>query len=220
MKIHDITAPLSGATPAYPGDPHVEIVPHTGMAGGDSCSVHRITLSSHSGTHLDAPSHYIPGATTIDRIPPERLIGEALVTDLSGIGRIGPQDLEEILRDNRMVLLKTRKNPPPAVFDPRHSFITEPAAHLLVRRGTLLVGIDTPSIEEHDGDGTVHRLLLENGVLILEGIDLSRVSPGKYDLVCLPLPLAGCDGSPVRALLIEQGNHPSFDPHTTRWPLS
>jgi arylformamidase len=219
MKIYDITAPISAETAPYPGDPATEIVPHYRISAGDPCNVHRVTLSSHAGTHLDAPLHYLDGGLPVDRIPPERLLGEALVVEFHGIQRIGPQDLEPLELGDRILLLKTRPGPPPQAFDPGHPYLTEPAAHLLVRRGVRLVGIDTPSVEHYGGDGSVHRHLLGAGVVILEGADLSAVPPGSYDFVCLPLPLAGCDGSPARAILIDRREE-NFDPHTTRWPLS
>jgi arylformamidase len=220
MKIYDITVPLSAATTVYPGDPAVEVFPHSRISAGGTCNVDRISLSSHSGTHVDAPRHFIDNGMTVDRIPIGNMVGEAAVADVTGVGRIGPRDLQRVPAEPLMILLKTREDSPSPGFDAGHPFLTEEAARLLIRRGITLIGIDTPSVEENGGDGSVHRLLLDNGIVILEGIDLSRVTPGTYELVCLPLPIAGSDGAPARAILIDRGDSSGLDPHTTRWPLA
>jgi arylformamidase len=227
MRIHDITVPLSPELPVYPGDSPVTIVPWTNIADGDAANVTSITLCTHSGTHIDAPRHFNQNGLSVDNIPLEILIGKALVVEISGTNEIGRQDLERLpLRGAERLLLKTDNTAlwRQAGFDENYVSLSVEAAQYLVESGVKLLGIDYVSVESVEGDGSVHRTLLDGGVLILEGVNLADVAPGEYELICLPLKVKDGDGAPVRALLRggeeSHRGHPDFDPHTTKWPLA
>lgn len=208
-RIHDVSLPLRDGGVVYPGDPAIRIGVHTAVARGDPANVSTLALGSHSGTHVDAPVHFLAGGDTVDRLPLERLVGPAVVLDVSGgVGGIGAEELaEHDLADRSRVLLRTGN----AVllrrgeFSPRYRVLTLGGVRYLLDRGVELVGVDTLSVEEFgSADFPVHRLLLEAGVVIVEGLDLSAIPAGRYGLICLPLRLAGLDGSPARAVLTEE----------------
>lgn len=210
MRLYDISVPLSPNLPAYAGDPPIEFQPWTQLATGDSYNLTRVSLGSHSGTHIDAPSHFLPNAPGIEAIDLSTCIGPALVIDLCGCGLrpLEPDDLEPALpAGTQRLLLKTANSalwrlPQP----PRNvASLTPPAAELLIERGVALAGIDYLSVAPASDPGTVHRLLLGAGIIILEGLDLNAVPAGRYTLLCPPLRFDGLDGAPVRALLIADG---------------
>jgi arylformamidase len=163
-------------------------------------------MGDHSGTHLDAPGHQLPGGASLDAVPLSLLMGRALVADLRGATEIGVRQLERLpLRGEERLLLKTDNSllwDQPG-FRSEYVALSVEGAGYLVRSGIRLVGIDYLSIERFGGDGSVHRTLLENGVIILEGLDLSTVSAGLFELICLPLRIAGGNGAPARAVLRE-----------------
>ena len=212
-RVHDVTLPLRAGGVVYPGDPAIRIGVHSAIARGDPANVSTLALGSHSGTHVDAPSHFLSGGDTVDRLPLERLVGPAVVLDVSrGAGGIGAEELaEHDLADRRRVLLRTgnadllRRGE----FSPQYRVLTLDGVRYLLDRGVELVGVDTLSVEEFgSADFPVHRLLLGEGVVIVEGLDLSAVPAGRYGLICLPLWLAGLDGAPARAVLTEEeGKH-------------
>lgn len=226
MRIHDITMPLSAELPFYPGDFPVAISPWTSIAKGDCANVSRITLCTHSGTHLDPPRHFSDCGRPVDEIPLELLIGKALVVEISGTTVIGRKELERLrIKGVERLLLKTDSSElwKEAAFNHDFAALSVEGARFLLEAGVRLVGIDYLSVESVEGDGEVHRMLLDSGVLILEGLNLADVAPGEYELICLPLKIKGGDGAPVRALLrggAEHGAEPAFDPHTTKWPLA
>ena len=192
----------------YPGDPEIAFRTHSSIDRGDPANVTALALGSHSGTHVDAPSHFLPGASPVDRIPLERLIGPAVVLDLPAeVTSVGASDLaRQDLRGQRRVLLRTRNSTAPAgtQFTPHYCALAPDGAEYLIGGGIELVGIDALSIEPFgSADFAVHHLLLGRGVVIVEGLDLSAVSAGVYQLVCLPLRLQGLDGAPARAVLID-----------------
>jgi arylformamidase len=204
MKLYDISVPLFNGLPAYPGDPRVSVEPVLGIKDGDGANVSRITMAGHSGTHIDAPSHMLEDGDTLDSIPLSILMGKAYVADLRGVTEIGARELGRIsLRGVERLLLKTDNSGlwERSAFCAEYVSLNEDGAEHLVRQGIGLVGIDYLSIEKFDGDGSVHRRLMHNGIVILEGLDLSRVEEGHYELFCLPLRIAGADGAPARAVL-------------------
>ncbi len=226
MKIYDITVPLSPDLPVYPGDPAVTIEAVTRIARGDTANVSRLTLSTHAGTHLDVPRHCRDDGATVDHVPPALLVGDARVVEVREVRAIGARELARLpVRGTERLLLKTGNSllwDRPG-FQDDFAFLTEEGARYLVEAGVRLVGIDYLSIERFGGDGTVHRLLLDAGIVVLEGVNLEGVAPGGYELICLPLKVAGGDGAPARALLRSRepgGERPAPDLHTTRWPLS
>lgn len=222
MKIIDISVPISAELPTYPGDSVLEVIPVQQISRGDGYNLSRIIMSSHCGTHVDPPRHFIDGAAGVDRLRLELLVGEALVAEFPGVRAIGRSELEQVpLEGVRRLLLKTGnahlwKDPE---FSADFAYLAQDGAEFLLEKGVRLVGIDYLSIEKYNGSGDIHRLLLEHGAIVIEGLDLEHAHPGRYDLVCLPLRLKDGDGGPARAVLIAR-DETNFDPHTTRWPLS
>lgn len=189
----------------YEGDPGVEIAPRLEIARGDTANVSLLSMGSHTGTHVDAPAHFIEGGATVESLPLDSLIGPALVAEVGCERLIGRRDLEPLLvGDESRLLLKTRNSALWAAGGFSRDFVALDleGARYLTERGLRLIGIDYLSIEAFHSPGhPVHRHLLGAGVVILEGLDLSRVAPGVYELVCLPLPVRGIDGAPCRAAL-------------------
>ncbi|HBG05349.1 MAG: cyclase [Geobacteraceae bacterium GWC2_58_44] len=226
MRIHDITMPLSAELPVYPGDPPVLITPWSSISDGDTANLSQISLCTHSGTHLDAPRHFIDNGASVDELPLGLLIGKALVAELPGVKEIGRKELERLrIKGVERLLLKTDNSKlwKHEGFVSDFAALSVEGARYLQEAGVKLIGIDYLSVESMEGDGEVHRVLLDNGVLILEGVNLADVAPGEYELICLPLKIQGGDGAPVRALLrggAEPGAEAAFDPHTTKWPLA
>jgi len=202
LRVHDITRDLSLETVIYPGD----VRPRFREIDNGQYRVTEMTLGSHTGTHIDAPSHYIEGGLTVDEIPPEVLVGPARVLDCTDAGEvIGPSNLLARLDGVKTVLLKTRFSAL-REFDPGYPSLSMEAADLIIAAGTTCIGTDAPSIEGFSSDGSVHRRLLGCGVVILELLDLSGVAEGDYFMAALPMRLKGADGSPVRVLLWDMEN--------------
>jgi len=226
MNIYDISVPVSGDLPTFPGDPRVELAPVTRIARGDSANVTRIVMASHSGTHLDAPRHYNDHGISVDHLPLTLLIGKALVADIRGVKEIGRHELARLpIGGEQRLLIRTDNSllwDRPG-FSDEYAGLTADGAQYLVEKGVRLVGIDYLSVEAFSGNGEIHRLLLGNGVVIVEGLNLDGVAAGSYELICLPLKLKGGDGAPARVVLRGRGGEhggEEFDPHTTRWPIS
>lgn len=211
-SIIDISLPIGPELLVWPGDPPVVVEPAATMAGGDPANVSLLRFGTHTGTHVDPPAHFLAGAPTVDRLPLDALVGEAVVADLTAEpGPVGPAALDrlELPAGTTRLLLKTANSelwraagPGPPPFPDHYVAVSPAGARWLVERGIRLVGIDFLSIEERDAPGyPAHIALLSAGVVILEGLDLSAVAPGRYTLVCLPLRIAGGDGAPTRAVL-------------------
>jgi len=197
VKFYDITRDLSEDAVLYPGD----VRPRFREIDNGQYRVTEMTLGSHSGTHIDAPSHYLEGGRTVDEIPPGVLAGAAQVLDCSDAGAvIGPGSLAGRLDGMRTLLLRTTFSER-REFEPGYPALSLEAADLIVEAGITCLGTDAPSIEAFNGDGSVHRRLLGSGMAILELLDLSAVPEGNYFMVALPLRLKGADGSPARAIL-------------------
>jgi arylformamidase len=205
MHIYDVTVPLSPTLVVYPGDPPVEVTPTAQLAWGDVANVSRLTLSSHSGTHLDAPRHFFANGTPLDALDLQVLLGPACVCTITASTHITADDLRLLpLEGVKRVLFKTTNSAlwhTPG-FQTNYVALTSSAARLLVDMGVQLVGIDYLSVDAYERqDFPVHRILLGAKVLILEGLNLQTVPPGMYDLVALPLLLTDGDGAPARVLL-------------------
>jgi len=211
-QIYDISQTLSERIPVWPGDPAVEVVslrdatPEQEASADPPSFVSRLSLSTHAGTHVDPPAHFLPGAATVDAMSLDTLIGPAWVAALDGPGPIAAEQLEAagIPAGTTRLLLRTENSARShATFDRAFVAIDEGAARWLLARGVRLVGIDGPSIEPFDSPGhRVHRTLLPAGVILLEGIRLAGIASGPYELVCLPLSIERGDGAPARAVLI------------------
>ena len=206
-RFYDITLPLRDGGLTFPGDPPIVIGPHSALERGDAANVSTLALGSHSGTHVDAPRHFLAEGESVDRLALDRLVGPAVVVDLStGQGGIGARELSshDLLESSR-VLLRTGNGERlrRGEFSPEYRALTPEGAGYLLEHGVQLVGIDTLSVERFGSEEyPVHHLLLGHGAVIVEGLDLSAVAPGRYHLICLPLRLAGLDGAPARVVLI------------------
>jgi arylformamidase len=209
MKIYDITVPISENVPIYAGDPTVSLAAAKSIVNGDSANVSQISFGVHTGTHVDAPNHFIDGAKRVHELDVEKLIGPCRVIEIAeAVVAIEAEDVGDI-DDATRVLFKTRNSTfwdePELGFRKDFTYITPTTARLLVEKGVVLVGIDYLSIEKSGSPGhPVHITLLEKEVVILEGVDLREVPPGDYELICMPLKYigAGGDGSPARTMLM------------------
>lgn len=202
----DVSVALHDGMVRYPGDPEVHVRRILDMEWGDQTNVSELAFSVHTGTHMDAPRHFVREGSSIDHAPLDVLIGVARVVALDVPFGIGPADLEPLeVRTGERLLFRTRNSPRCWAAAPRfvEDFVhlTAEGAEYLARRQVALVGIDYLSIGEFPKGDEAHRVLLGAGVWILEGLDLSAVEPGEYDLVCLPMRIAGCDGAPARVVL-------------------
>ena len=200
----DVSVPIHDGMVHWPGNPPVEIVQTEHIERGDPATVSRLSLGAHTGTHVDAPVHFIVRAAGIDRVPLDRLIGPARVLDLGEIDRIQPAHIEPVeIRPGDRILFKTGNSGRwgEKRFRSDYTYLSVEAAQLLVERGVWALGIDYLSIGSIDHGAETHRVLLEAGVVIIEGLDLSRVEAGSYDLVALPIRLEGLDGAPARVVL-------------------
>jgi arylformamidase len=204
-KLLDVSVPLVAGMPAYPGNPDFELQPVKRIADGGSSNVSRLILGTHTGTHVDAPRHFIDDGLTVDALSLDLLIGRARVVDISKRGGIGAEELAEAgLREDIRVLLKTSNS---ALWNDTHfhqdyTYITEEGARYLVEQGVKVIGVDYLSVEQYKKAGApAHRALLSQGVVIIEGLNLSEAEPGMYEMYCLPLRVAGGDGGPARVIL-------------------
>jgi arylformamidase len=199
VRIIDITRPLNQDILTYPGD----IPPTFRQADHGRYLITDLHLSTHTGTHIDAPVHYLKTGTTIDTIPLSHVMGTCRVVDVTHEGTsISSHILKGRLEGITRLLLKTSFSGTNH-FKEDYPCLTADAARLITGCGMKCVGIDSPSIESYDCDGTVHRELLSRGCIIIELLDLSEAEEGDYTLVALPLRLTGLDGSPARVVLID-----------------
>jgi arylformamidase len=207
----DISLPIGPDLLVWPGDPPVDIAPRLQLAAGDPANVSEIRMGTHTGTHVDPPNHFVEGAGGIDRVPLDVLMGPAVVADGRHLDRpIDPSDLDGlgIPRGATRVLLRTANSElwreRKVRFPDRYACLTPEGAAWIVARGIRLIGVDFLSVEQKGATGhPVHHILLENEVVILEGLNLGAVEPGRYTLACLPLKIVDGDGGPARAVLIE-----------------
>jgi arylformamidase len=207
VEIFDVSVPVSERLPTWPGDPTVSLKRASSIAGGDAANVSRLEAGVHTGTHVDAPVHFVEGAPGIDSIPVETLIGPCLVVAADPPGlELRPEDLPAT--DHTRILFKTRNSRRWAAgdqpFDTEFVAVGPELAARLVAEGKLLVGVDYLSVESYHApfEHPVHHALLEARIVVVEGLDLGRVEPGEYVLYCLPLKLVGSDGAPARTVLV------------------
>jgi len=216
MAVWDISLLVSESLPVWPGDPAIRIRQVTSLAHGDAATVSHLDLGAHTGTHVDAPGHFVPGGGGVDALALEALIGPVWVACVPDVEAISAEVLAglNIPPGTHRLLLRTRNSTLWArgVIEFALDFValTEDGARWLVASGVRLVGVDYLSVGPFDDPAPVHRVLLSAGVLIVEGLDLSRIETGAYCLVCLPLKLLAADGAPARAILIraeDGGSH-------------
>jgi arylformamidase len=210
MKIYDISLTVFPNMPVWPGDPPVLMERVEKIENGDLANVTKIVTGVHVGTHIDAPYHFLGGETkTIEQIPLSVLAGRATVIQVPDeVNLITAEVLKNLAIPARIrrLLLKTRNSERWA--DQKNTFwedfvaLSGDGAEYLVRKHLQLVGIDAPSIAPMSDLITPHRLLLEAGIIIVEGLNLAEISAGRYMLYCLPWKLSGSDGAPARAILV------------------
>ena len=209
MKIYDVTVAIGPKTPIYSGDPPAAVESAKRLAGGDSANVSRLAFGAHTGTHVDAPNHFIEGTRRVDQLDLNKLIGPCRVIRIADdVQTIEPEHFDNIEGIER-VIFKTKNSAfwNETEFHSDFAHLSPAAAEKLVENGVKLVGIDYLSIERfHSGDHAVHKAFLSKEIIILEGLDLRAVEPGDYELICLPLKYEGGegDGAPARTVLVSR----------------
>ena len=201
----DATMPITGGMLVWPTDPPVEIAIFKSPSQGDRSTVSRIAMGTHSGTHVDAPRHFLPEAEGVETLDPAVLIGPATVLDVRGRGDVGPEHLAPAIEAGAVrVLLRTGTIETQMVegFSKQFPALTAEGARALVEAGVRLVGIDAMSVEVYHAPGApTHRALLEARIVIIENLLLKDVPQGRYEMIALPLRIDGADGAPARVLL-------------------
>ena len=197
----------------WPGDPAVLIERVRDMDKADTVNLSKITMVAHSGTHIDAPAHFLSGERGTDDIPFASLIGPARVIDISAPGAVTRGELERHrIRRGERILLKTLNSEKKLIhreaFTEDFVYVEADAADYLVARGVRTIGLDYLSIGGYKKNGRyVHMQLLGAGILIIEGLDLSDAPAGRYDMICLPIKISNGDGAPARVLLKKRKLH-------------
>ena len=204
---YDISVPIADGGAVYPGNPEIRITPQQEIAKGGSSNVSMLSFGSHTGTHVDAPKHMIEGGESVDKLPLDVLMGPAVLVDVGDqVKAVGAKELRlHELKDHKRILIKTRNSS--FIRDPQfrddYTYLAPDGAEYLLSIGARLVGVDYFSVEQfHSGHHRTHLTLLNAGVVIVEGLDLSLPPLGPYELRVLPLRLAGLDGAPARAVLV------------------
>jgi arylformamidase len=197
MKIFDVSVPIRTGMVTYPGDPQVRLERVDSIADGAPANVSKLDFGVHSGTHVDAPVHFIDGAAGVEQLPLDVLLGPCLVVAVEGLS---VDDVAGAPEEAERVLFKTPNSELWAQneFPEEFARLDGEGAQLLVDRGVKLVGVDWLSV----GDEAAHHILLGAGVVPLEGLDLRGIEPGDYFLVAAPLKIEGSDGAPARVLLV------------------
>ena len=209
MRIHDISLAIEPGLPTWPTSVGFRIRSAMRLASGDPANVSVVEMDVHTGTHVEAPLHFIDGGATLDTVPLERFVGEARVVKVEGEAvTAAALDALGIDANPPRLLIRTANSERWAngwgPFDPVYVALTEDASRWIVDRGFELVGLDHLSIQQYGNDGETHRILMREGVSILEGLNLAGVEPGVYTLVCAPIRLGGTEAAPARALLIDR----------------
>jgi len=203
----DISLTISPELPQWPGSPPIQLTRRRDMARGDHANDSVLTCGVHTGTHVDAPVHFLAHGADVTHLPLEALIGPAVVAALPEVDAITAENLEELNlpSDTQRLLLRTRNSEHwrrgDRTFQPDFVALTADAARWVVQRGLRLIGVDYLSVQRFHDHHETHLVLLEAGVVIVEGLNLAQAAPGNYDFICLPLKLAGADGAPARAVL-------------------
>jgi arylformamidase len=206
-SVYDISVLLGEENITFPGDVPYSRETAFSITAGDYCNLSNLILCAHSGTHIDAPAHFIEGAKTIEEFPVERFILPCCVVNIEGEGPVKSEDLKGIdIHKGHALLFRTQNSlcglSRGGTFSETHVYLSEDAAAFCVELGVSLVGIDYISVDKYGEDSPIHRMLLDNDVLILEGIDLKPIPAGRYMLIALPLRIKGAEGAPARAILL------------------
>jgi arylformamidase len=199
----DISPTVSASIPVWPGDTPFEASPTWEIRDGCPVHVSRMTMTTHLGAHTDAPSHYDPAGRTIDAVGLAPYLGPCRVIHCVGVKTVRPEHIEGQLDGTPpRVLLRTYASAPQQAWDPDFPAIAPDTIALLASKGVILIGTDAASLDPQDSKTLdAHHAVRRHGLAILEGVVLDAVPPGDYELIALPLKLAGMDASPVRAIL-------------------
>ncbi len=207
-RFFDVSMTIENGMISWPGDGPVIVERITSFRKGDRVNLSRLEMSAHTGTHVDAPVHYLEGGKGTEAVPLEILLGPAHLVHIKGVREIGKEHLQasRIPQGTRRLLIGTDNGRllDSKKFEPGFSFLTPEAAVYLLQLGVGLLGVDYLSVAQYGRSEEVHRELLGAGIVIIEGLDLRNVPPGPYQLVALPLRIQGCDGAPARVILEEQ----------------
>ncbi len=209
MTLYDISLTYTEDLPTWPGDPTIQLKQISSIEDGEMANVTHLSMCAHSGTHVDAPDHFLGNGKTVESIPLELMVGPAAVVEILAEGTITAADLisAQIPEGTKRILLKTANSEVWAagnmVFQEDFIAPDGEAAKYLVELGVEVIGVDYLSVAPFTDPEPTHKTLLEAGVLIIEGLDLSGVEPGEYTLYCLPLKIGGADGAPARVLLMD-----------------
>lgn len=206
----DVTAPLHSGMVHWPDNPPVKIERMLDISKGDNANVSELSMGSHTGTHMDAPVHFINDGIALDKMDLGATIGRARVIAVEDDESIKPDALSgQDIGDGDRIIFKTRNSTAQwwsQPFKEDFVYLTHEAAQLLAERGVRTVGVDYLSVGGYKRDGAeTHRALLGAGIWIIEGLRLNDIEPGEYELICLPLLVTGADGAPSRALLRPSG---------------
>ncbi len=211
MRIHDISLPVSPSLPVWPGDPAIVLEQISSIESGAEYNLTKLNSSVHIGTHVDAPLHFLRDGRSVDQLPLDVLTGLCYVVQLpDGVDAITAEVLDGIplAEGTTRILFGTRNSHGWASgeteFQPDFVAITEDGAEWLVARGVQLVGVDYLSVAPYEDTVPTHRVLLQANIIVVEGLNLSQVPRGFYDLYCLPLKLVGVEGAPARAILVSR----------------
>lgn len=201
----DISLPVYSGMVVWPGDSDVRVQRVMELEKGDPFNLTQCSFTAHTGTHMDAPRHFLPQGEAIDTLPLDAVLGPCRVVEIRDPHAVRPAELPDDLQSGDRVLFKTdnsNKHNLLQQFSEDFVYVSREAAEALVAAGVRTVGIDYISVGgfRHDMAET-HLILLGAGIWIIEGLDLSKVEPGRYELACLPLRLVGADGAPARAAL-------------------
>jgi arylformamidase len=210
MRLYDITLPISDHLPVWPGDPAIKIERISSMEDGDAVNVTKLDMSAHVGTHVDAPYHFLGGShPTAEQLNLKKLIGRVVVIHIpDNVSLITAEVLRQtdIPSRCRRILFRTRNS---ALWENQKNrfqsgfvAISADGAEWLVDKDIVLVGVDYLSVAPFADTIRTHKILLQAGIVIVEGLDLSQVQQGRYTLYCLPLKIVGSDGAPARVVLI------------------
>ncbi len=208
MRIYDVSVGITPEMPVWPGNPPVSLERVNKIEEGANSNVSQLKIGVHTGTHVDAPVHFIQGAAGVEALPLKMLTGRVYVVEISNSDLLDAETLEAsgIPPRTKRVLFKTRNSQlwAKGVQEFQRDFVAvdSSGATWLVQRKIQLVGVDYLSVAPFGQSRPAHRILLEAGVLVVEGLDLSSVSQGRYAFYCLPLKLVGSDGAPARAILV------------------
>jgi arylformamidase len=206
MKLYDISLTVSPQSIRWVTSQPMELIGRKRMSRGDTNNSSSIHASAHAGTHVDAPFHFVPDGQTIESLPLETFMGPARVCAVEAGSHITAAEVAKAgIEGETRVLFKTRNSQlmKKGVYDATFAPFSVDAAELLVKLGLKLVGLDYLSAASATEQVPVHRAFLGHGVILLEGVDLSDVPPGRYELFCPPVKLADSDGAPCRAVLRE-----------------